>query len=233
MSLTPQQRQKSLEKKATKRKQKAAIAKRQSSVVLAQSRSQFEAAASWPLLEALITRGWDEPGVIVEAIVAREASNGRVAVASFLIDLGCLGIKDAIWKIFPTVSEYERTLRLTMVNISDLIKTDINLVSKVIREANAYAATLGFHPHADYFIAAHLLIGADPDVSPVSIPVGGPDGRPFYVEGPYDNVESIIARLTEHVGPDGFDYVFPAVGLDLEDLDLDIEALALDGEPAD
>jgi hypothetical protein len=45
--------------------------------------------------------------------------------------------------------------------------------------------------------------------APVSIPLGGPEGKPFFVAGPYDDITIIISKLTRAVGPDGFHYVVP------------------------
>lgn len=38
-------------------------------------------------------------------------------------------------------------------------------------------------------------------------PIGfGKDGKPFYVNGPYDDPEAVIRTLRRAVGDDGFDY---------------------------
>ena len=78
--------------------------------------------------------------------------------------------------------------------------------------AVAYAKELGFRPDPDYRDAMPVLGDADPDACDVQIPLGGKDGKPFFVAGPYDNVDQIMSKLTRKLGPDGFHFVFPLGG---------------------
>ena len=50
---------------------------------------------------------------------------------------------------------------------------------------------------------------ANPKACSVPVPLGGPEGKPFFIAGPYDNTDRIIARLTKAVGPDGFHFLAP------------------------
>jgi hypothetical protein len=109
------------------------------------------------------------------------------------------------------MQEY-RELRDGMKANQDMIKADINLVAKIIREAIAYAGELGFKPHRDYRDAILVLGDADPEVCDEPIPLGGKDGKPFFVAGPYDNVDRIMSKLTRKLGPDGFTYIVPIGG---------------------
>jgi hypothetical protein len=93
-----------------------------------------------------------------------------------------------------------------------MIKADLNLVAKIIREAIAYAQDLGFKPDPDYRDAMLVLGDADPDACDVPIPLGSRDGKPLFIAGPYDNVDRIKARLTRKLGPDGFNFLFPVGG---------------------
>jgi hypothetical protein len=100
-----------------------------------------------------------------------------------------------------------------------MTKADLNLAAKIIREAIAYAGELGFKPHRDYRSAMLMLDDADPEACDESIPLGK-DGKPFFVAGPYDNVDRIMSKLTRKLGPDGFTYVVP-IGGDQEVFSLD------------
>jgi len=92
------------------------------------------------------------------------------------------------------------------------IQADLNLVAKIIREAIAYAKDLGFKPDPDYRDAMLVLGDADPGACDVPVPLGGQDGKPFFIAGPYDNVDRIIAKLTRKLGPDGFYFLVPIGG---------------------
>jgi hypothetical protein len=129
----------------------------------------------------------------------------------FLVDLACLGVKNAYARGFDSRSEY-RDLVATIEERQPLQSADLDLVAKIIREGIAYARELGFKPHRDYNLASVLLEGANPDASPVDIPVGS-GGMPFFVAGPYDNPAKIINQLTRAVGAGNFHY-FAAVGGD-------------------
>ena len=96
-----------------------------------------------------------------------------------------------------------------MMSHQDMIKADVNLVAKIIREAIAYARELGFRPDPDYRDAIPVLGDADPDACDVPIPLGGKDGKPLFIAGPDDDVDRIMSKLTRKLGPDGFHFLVP------------------------
>jgi hypothetical protein len=128
------------------------------------------------------------------------------------VDLGCLGVKSAFASLFDSRREYEQKLRDGVMSQQSMIRTDLNLVAKIIREAIAYADELGFKPDPDYRDAMLVLGDADADACDVPIPLGGKDGKPFFFAGPYDNVDRIMAKLTRKLGPDGFHFLYPLGG---------------------
>lgn len=144
--------------------------------------------------------------------MARRSRKGQIATGTFLIDLGCLGIKSAFASLFNTQREYKQKLRDAMMARQDMIKADLDLVAKITREAIAYAKELGFKRPADYGDAVLMLGDADPDACDVPIPLGGKDGKPFFIAGPYDNVDQIMAKLERKLGPDGFHFLVPIGG---------------------
>ncbi|HID87082.1 MAG TPA: hypothetical protein EYP55_06835 [Anaerolineae bacterium] len=202
------QRQKARQRKASKRKKKRAVAR----FWPLSPRALLRASGSWPLHECLLTKEWQKEGVITQILVARRSPTGQIATGTFLVDLGCLGVKSAFASLFDTRREYERKLRARITSQQDMIQADINLVAKIIREAIAYAQELGFQPDPDYRDAMLVLGDADPDACDVPIPLGGKDGKPFFIAGPYDNVDRIMAKLMRKLGPDGFHYLIPISG---------------------
>ena len=212
------QRQQARQRKAAKRKQKR---QRRTPLVPRRQgvRSLLRASGDWPLHECLLTKEWQKEGVMTQILVARRSPQGQIAVGLFLVDLGCLGVKSGFGRILDARREY-RELRGGVKANQVMIKADVNLVAKIIREAIAYAGELGFHPDPDYRDGMLVLGDADPDACDVPIPLGGKDGKPFFIAGPYDNVDRIMATLTRKLGPDGFDFLVPVDG--------DEEALLLD-----
>lgn len=134
----------------------------------------------WPLHEVLLSREWREEGAIVQILAARRSGVGQVATGTFLVDLGCLGVKSAFTSLFHSQREYEQKLRRRITSHQSMMPADLNLVAKIIREGIAYARELGFSPDPDYRDAMLVLGDADPDACPDPIPLGGKDGKPFF-----------------------------------------------------
>ena len=175
-------------------------------------RGLLRASGNWPLHECLLAEEWQKEGAIIQILVARRSPTGQIATGTFLVDLGCLGVKSAFASLFDTRREYRQKLRARMTSQQKMIKADVNLVAKIVREAIAYAQGLGFKPDPDYRDAMLVLGDADPDACDVPIPLGGPEGKPFFIAGPYDNVDRIMAKLTRKLGPDGFHFLYPVSG---------------------
>ncbi|MGI8552060.1 MAG: hypothetical protein ACR2PL_14940 [Dehalococcoidia bacterium] len=205
MPQDPKRRQKSLQRKTAKRKEKkrAIVQARPAS-----SRSLSRSAARWPLYECVISKNWQDPHFLAEILVARRSPEGEIAAAVFLVDLGCLGVKNAMLRLLPSRADYEEDLRSNIGATSGLKSIDLNCAAKIIGEAIAYARELGFSPSRDYPAAATLLGDADPGACKLKIP-HGLDGKPFFVAGPYDNVPRIMQQLTRKFGPDNFLFAAP------------------------
>ncbi|MCZ7568530.1 MAG: hypothetical protein M5U01_08065 [Ardenticatenaceae bacterium] len=199
-------RQKALERKAARRKQKQAKSRSSPGQVAPTS---LRKAAAWPLHEVLLSKDWQTEGALVEILVARRSPLGQIAAGAYLVDLGCLGVKSALARLFSIQGEYETSLRRQILAHQSMMPADLHLVAKIIAEGLVYARELGFNPDPDLRHARVLLGDADPAACSVPVPLGGPEGKPFFVAGPYDNVPQIMARLTRAVGPDGFHYLIP------------------------
>jgi hypothetical protein len=205
-----EKRQKARQRKAAKRKKKK---KRRTPTPPGRqsARSLLRASGGWPLYECLLSEEWQEEWAITQILVARRSRQRQIAVGVFLVDLGCLGVKSAFGTLVSSRREY-RQLRDGMRANQDMVKADLSLVAKIVREAIAYARELGFRPDPDYRDAMLVLGDADPDACDVPIPLGGRDGKPLFIAGPHDNVDRIMTRLTRKLGPDGFHFLVPLSG---------------------
>jgi hypothetical protein len=177
--------------------------------------------AAMPLHSCLAQDGLFERG-IGTVILARQQGDGQLAIASFLLDVFCLGVKDAFFRSFEP-SEFEEYID-DIGQGAALSAVDPSYARKLLRDTVAYARSIGFEPHHD-FAAVESLFG---NVSAGACDVGfefGVDGKPLYVPGPSETEKQISRRL-EHLrarlGEDGFDFAF-------EDDDLEDEE-AFDGE---
>jgi hypothetical protein len=150
------QRQKARQRKVAKRKQRKA-GRRRSMPQVQNPRATVRTSGSWALHECLLTEGWQKEGEIVQILVARRSPEGQIAAGTFLVDLGCLGVKSAFGSLFNSRREYKK-LRDSITSQQKMAKADIDLVAKIIREAIVYARELGFRPDPDYQDALPVLV---------------------------------------------------------------------------
>jgi hypothetical protein len=162
---------------------------------------------------------WRDPGAddgtggLVSAVVARRRRKRRnVTVCVYLVDVYCLGVKNAMG---PDDMEDRALRRLTDHVFSGYdappVPVPIELVRDLVLGAAEYAHRLGFAPHTDFEQArAHLGPWAGP-----SAVTFGCDGKPTYVEGPYDDPSHVLRTLRRAVGRNGFGYT---VALDADGL---------------
>ncbi len=140
-------------------------------------------------------------------VLARHRSTDDIEAGVFLVDVYCLGIKDAFYTRVSN-AEYEDMLE-KMASEESRVRLAPEDARKLIDDAIAYAKRLGFSPHRDYKKAARVLGGikaADSDASFVF----GHEGKPFYVQGKHDTperAERIMRLLEARCGEDGFHYL--------------------------
>ena len=162
------------------------------------------------------TPGWaahDRPSVdserggLVAVLVARDSERAsRAQVAGFLLDVWCLGMKDAQPTDTMSHSELAGYRRLFFSNFESHLQVPAALARDLVFGSVAYARALGFEPHDDFEDAAGVL--GDPAVQPAIR--FGREGRPFYMDGPHDDPAYVLRTLEQAVGKGGFGYVVEA-----------------------
>jgi hypothetical protein len=205
MALDARKRQQKLAKKAAKRK-----------AVLATKKPAWTAggvgphgrhavpAASVPIHECLVQDSLFDIG-IGNVIVSRKISNGFIGAAFFLVDVFCLGIKDAFYDV---LSPAEYDYRVSGLEHETFRAIDPACARKLVEGAEAYARDLGFNPHPGYQRARQIFGDLDATTCPTHY-VFGKDGKPFFMSGPYDTparCRKILDTLTRRCGPEGFHF---------------------------
>lgn len=163
----------------------------------------MQRAGRWPLLECQINAGFRESKQ-AQVLIAREGPSG-IAIGFFLVDLGCLGVKNCIHLDELDRREYAALVE-RFTEHEPLEPCDAAFAVRVVQAGVRYAVELGFRPHPDYAAAREVFGDIDPDLCREEIECGR-DGKPFYFEGPNDDAPEILRRLEERLGPDGFQYV--------------------------
>jgi hypothetical protein len=143
-----------------------------------------------------ISSDWEEAG-LANILVSRKHINGNVTLGVYLVDLKCLGIKDAFFKF--NVSEDEM---FDLVDYMNAVEIEYNQVHNIIYGGEAFANDCGFKPHKDWAVAQFILEEDDDHIPLIDIEFGE-DGVPAYYVGPNDNpakIKQILATLDKNVG---------------------------------
>ena len=121
---------------------------------------------------------------MVAVLAARHREHASKAqVVGFLLDVWCLGVKNAQPADAMSHAEQTEYRHLFFGNFESHVQVPAMLARDLVFGSVAYARGLGFEPHDDFEPAATVL-GEPPGPSAIRF---GRDGRPFYMDGPYDD----------------------------------------------
>jgi hypothetical protein len=167
---------------------------------------QIAAASTSPIHEALVPAKLFELGM-GNLVFSRLLPDGRIAMSVFLLDVFCLGVKNAFAAV---VTKAEYALRRNNWSTAESFQPmDPACFRKLVEGGVAYAQDLGFSPHADYAVASQIF----GDVASADCSTRfeyGREGKPFYISSPHETatqVEDILDQLERRLGPDNFHYL--------------------------
>ena len=131
MAISEQQRQKKLAKK----KQKRGLTVKKTTLSMKKAKPY----ATYPIHECLIPNDLFISG-LGELVVTRRIPNGDIAMSAFVIDVFCLGVKDAMFMVLPE-SEYEHRIkeRMTATGNRDFEKLHQTCAKKLLDGVVDYA----------------------------------------------------------------------------------------------
>ena len=216
MSKNEARRQKQLAKKKAKRDEKRSqLAKQNSDNPII----RLAGADAWPIVAALVPESLWAQG-IGQLVLTRRCPDGRLACAIFLVDVFCMGVKNALWRLLSDW-EYDRMMRKQTHN-NPYLSVAPEYFAKLVYGAVDFAKAIGIQPHADYPHARMLLAGIDASRCTETFPYGDKDGKPHYITGPYESPERIkvIMHRVRLAGGQ--------ISLRLKDFERDLPALGLE-----
>jgi hypothetical protein len=152
---------------------------------------------------------------IGQVVIARYKAGDRVELGVFLVDIFCLGVKNAFFTQCDE-AELEAILQRLFNNDRPVEEHSGAWGRKLVEGALEYARKLGFAPHRDYKKAARVMGGIDPKTCPETF-VFGKEGKPMFIAGPNENearCQLILSVLTKKCGKDGFHYLMPLGDMD-------------------
>lgn len=160
--------------------------------------------ARYRLEECWVNADWQQQHM-ANVIQVRTSPAGKWILTTLLVDLDCLGPKDAI---FETDVPEERAKMFLDESAPDFEPCSPHLAAKIAREGALLAAHLGLPIPDEAFAVMQVFERYDPDKAEQDV-VTGRFGKPFFVPGPADDVDTILDHLDERLGPDGYEANFP------------------------
>jgi len=171
-------------------------------------RYYLERAREYPILGTWVIANWQESR-ITPVVVARRQAEDRVLIGNCLVDISCLGIKNAYSETDISPTRFQRELPDMFQGEPE--ECSVALAHEIIYGGLEYAARYGFQPHRDFTASLVDKVLDPPDAHPRTHNVKfGRDGKPFYVAGPYDDERksrSVINTLMRTAGEGNFDYL--------------------------
>lgn len=145
----------------------------------------------------------DDASGFALVIVSRLAGFNRLEVASFLVDIWCLGVKDAMPTRTIDSTTYKEFVEFTYEKFPiGYEEISLEQAQAIVFGGVAYAESLGFQPHRD-FAQAKGTLGKQTGEMPLHF---GRNGKPYFINGPHDDDIKILHTLRENVGEGNFHY---------------------------
>ena len=129
-----------------------------------------------------INENWKEAGEAFITVTRRHVK-GNVTFGIFLVDLYCMGVKDAGYRFNQTPGELDEFIGKLGTNSNSgmrMIEAEYVLVHNIIYGAVEFADENGIPPHKDFQTAKYLLEEDDERVPLIDIEFGH-NGEPMYI----------------------------------------------------
>jgi len=128
---------------------------------------------------------WEE-SQMCSIFITRKHVTGNVTLCIYLVDLGCLGVKDTDYKFNILYSDVEQMIKDAEEFLS-IIEVPYELVHNIIYAGIEFADKYGFKPHKDFrTITSHFLEDDTEAIPLIDIECGGKDGKPIFIDDAFD-----------------------------------------------
>jgi len=161
-----------------------------------------------PIHDCFVNSDWQDQK-LANIVVSRKHINGNITACFYLVDLNCLGIKDSDYVFNESYPSFQEILLKYSGNM-DLIKIDYVLAHNIIYSGLEFAKEYGFTPHKVFQSVTRFMLEDDTDEIELLDIECGNDGKPIYIQGPYDDEATqkrIIAQLEKTAGTGNYKYL--------------------------
>jgi hypothetical protein len=165
-----------------------------------------------PILKCAVNKEWKDEK-IAQVMVLRQHVNGNVSGANFLVDLLCLGVKDATWFFNTDSDEMTEMMAESGLNWIDIPYT---LAHNIVYAGLEFAEEFHIKPHPDFAIAKYALEEDDDAIELIEIETGEND-MPHLIErypGQYADAHS---KLKKYAGEGNYQVSLAIISEDGED----------------
>ena len=169
----------------------------------------MKAASGGPVDRCFISDGLtDSADKFGSVFISRKMRDGRIAFVKFLVDGLCLGVKDvAAFVCFP--ADQSRIVE-QMSESESMAEASPAKARSLVEGAIAFAQQFEIEPHADYRKVEPIWGDIDKSEFSEEFEFGDEEGKPRYVNGPYDSVmfqQQIREKLQTHAGEGNYNIV--------------------------
>jgi len=203
MAKDPKRSQKAaLKRKAREKRVDEAKARRRSLGEGAGARSRSAAVETYPVEEAVISKGWRERG-LAHILISRRAPDGSLVVGGYYVDTLCVGLKATA--VLPDLTDQDYQERVKPNVFNDPVEFEPcspGLARAVVEGAIGFAENMGLRPHKRWAESQRVFDGIVPEAGGLEF---GRDGKPCLVVRGGENVNGVRARLDRTVGAGNYE----------------------------
>jgi hypothetical protein len=171
-------------------------------------RYYLQHAREYPIMGCWVMEGWQKEG-ITPVVIARQQDSDKVIFAVCLVDLYCLGSKDAYANADISLRKFQSQLPKMCSGAPE--SCSVELAHEIIYGGLDYAEQYGFKPHPDFTKQFCDQVLDPPETHPHANNVAfGKNGKPLFISGPYDDerkTRSVVNTLMRTAGEGNFDYI--------------------------
>ena len=157
-----------------------------------------------PIYQCLVADGYADMG-LTAALIIRKQPSEKYMFASFLIDRYCLGVKSSLCNCNFDEHQLEE-IKEGLRSVGKIEEVNADYFHNLVYASIDFAAENGFSPDKDFDLAERILNPdlIDDGIDDIEV---GKDGKPLFISGPYDNVDSILNTLIKNVGEGGYEFL--------------------------
>ncbi|MBA3059533.1 MAG: SEC-C domain-containing protein [Gammaproteobacteria bacterium] len=109
--------------------------------------------AQYPLARCVVNDGWQEQGM-ANVFVVRQLTNGKFLCGVYLVDVLCLGVKDAFFNANLSATAIDTMLNATGMPV---VAIDYEDARSLILGSIEFASRHGYKPHRDWETAMPVV----------------------------------------------------------------------------